>query len=241
MKRLNLSAGAIYAAGVGAAVLLFSATFGRTSSPGDQNDQLPASQAIEEPTEEPGAEPAFIERKMEAPTPETAIRTWPKAARVTARAMIGKYGEPSRWSKEGLVWVDNGSWKKTVVHRSPSSHFFGKRGNDYLEQAIAYRVPLEKVDSLARFDRRLEVNASLGLLSARSGSEQLNFLALNLADEIIKDKRGVEDAHLFYLKTARLSKAGKSSPYLNGFLFPSRSGARINERDATDYDRNMMP
>src|SRR5665213_1085462 len=122
-------------------------------------------------------------------TPQTVILKWPEGARVTARAMISKYGEPNRFSEGALVWIDNGPWQKSVVYRSAWPHFLGRKDKDYLEQTIAYRVPAEKIDDLKRFDRRLEVNESRGQLSARSESEALNFLALNLADEIVTDKR----------------------------------------------------
>ncbi len=112
-----------------------------------------------------------------------------------------------------------------------------------MEQTIGYRVPVEKVDDLKRFDRRIGVNESKGQLSSRGESEALNFLALNLADEIVTEKRSVEKARDFYLKTERLSKAGKSSAYMDGFRFnsPVDDGKRPGEPDQTDYDRLMMP
>jgi hypothetical protein len=69
----------------------------------------------------------------------------------------------------------------------------------------------------------------------------MNFLALNLVDEIATGARSVEDARDFYSKTARLSKAGKSSAYMEGLLFPNRrENGRLPEREPSD-DRGMMP
>ena len=202
-----------------------------------------ASAQIVQPTEDPGAEPASIGKTpAQNPTPETVIRNWAMAQQVTARAMIAKYGQPSRWNEAALTWTHNGPWEKTVVYRRWWPRFLGKRDKDCLEQAIAYRIPAEKVDELKRFDRRLSVDASHNLLSSRSESEPQNFLALNLADEIITEKRGVEEARDFYTKTEKLSRSGKSSAYMDGLLFPNRSGdLRIDDHLGIDYDRNMMP
>ena len=226
MKLRIRSAGAAYAALLGLFVLLVSATFGRWGSAHAQSDPLPAG-------------PPPTEGTLASQTPESVIQKWPEGARLTAGAMIGKYGEPTRWSEGALVWIANGPWEKSVVYRSAWPHFVGKRDKDYLEQTIAYRVPNGKIEDLKRFDRRLEVNAGRGQLSSRSESESMNFLALNLADEISTGKRSVEDARDFYLRVERLSKAGKSSAYTEGLLFPSPadSDRRINERIRTDYER----
>lgn len=161
-----------------------------------------------------------------SPAPESVIRKWPRDARVTARAIIAEYGEPQRFTGADLVWIDNGPWRKTVVYRRARPRFLWNTDKDYLEQTIAYRVPVDKVDDLKRFDPRLEVDESRGLLSSRSDSEALNFLALNLADEVASDKRTVRDAREFYEKTERLAEAGKSSPYLRGLMFPTGPAPR---------------
>lgn len=166
--------------------------------------------------------PPPTEGTQASQTPETVIQKWPEGARATAREMISKYGEPNRFSEGALVWIDNGPWRKTVVYRNAWPHFLGRRDKDYLEQTIAYRVPAEKIEDLKRFDRRLEINESRGQLSSRSESEAMNFLALNLADEIVTDKRDVDDARDFMAKTESLAASGKTSPYTKGFLFPNR-------------------
>lgn len=224
MRCVNRMKPAAYAAGLGVSVLLMTALTGRTSAARAQGEPSAGSPPAVQPAEDPGFEPATTESsaaKGETRSPEAVIQKWSESARATARAMIAKYGEPSRYTDGALVWFNNGPWAKTVAYRSAWPHFLGKRDKDYLEQTIAYRVPVEKVDDLKRFDRRLEVNESSGQLSSRSESEAMNFLALNLADEIVKEKRSVEDARDFYTKTESLSKAGKSSRYLDGFLFPA--------------------
>jgi hypothetical protein len=174
---------------------------------------------------QPGAQPDVSMERMEtessqsAQTPETVIKGWPEQARSIARAMIEKYGQPSRFSADAVVWYDNAPWQKTVVYRVAWPHSVTMRDKDYLEQTIGYQVPNDKVNALKRFDKRLDVNQTSGELSSRSESESMNILALNLADEIVNDRRSVEDARDFYRETARLSRSGKSSRYLEGFLF----------------------
>ena len=166
--------------------------------------------------------PPPTEGTAAAETAESVILKWPEGAQVTGREMIAKYGEPDRFSDGALVWIDNGPWRRTVVYRNAWPHFLGRRDKDYLEQTIAYRVPAGKIQDLKRFDRRLEIDQARGQLSSRSESEAMNFLALNLADEIVTDKRGVDDARDFLAKTESLSASGKSSRYAQGFLFPNR-------------------
>ena len=160
------------------------------------------------------AEPVKAGTAAAAKTPEAVIRSWPPVAQSAARAMIEKYGLPHQYGDDELVWNDIVYWRKTVVHRR------GWPGrNDFLEQTILYQVPEDNVAELKDFDRRLKVDLAKGELSARSESEPLNFLALNLADEILRGNRSAEDARTIYRKTAGLAKAGKSSRYTDGLHF----------------------
>jgi hypothetical protein len=118
-------------------------------------------------------------------------------------------------------------WKRTVVYRNAWPHFIAIRDKDYLEQTIGYQVPGDKIEALESFDKRIRVDKGDGELSARSESEASNYLAINLAEEIITEKRTVEDARDFYRKTEELSKSGKSSPYLEGFIFSIDDDKRI--------------
>ena len=237
MRQLNRSA--MRAAGAVLSALLLVAAFGRAKDARAQNDRLGGSQPTVEPTKDSFAGPPPTEGTASSKTPEDVIRDWPEDARATARAMIVKYGRPTRYGEGALVWIDNGQWEKTVVYRRAWPREAGKKDKDYLEQTIAYRVPTGKIEELRRFDRRLEINASRSQLSSRSESEPMNFLALNLAHEIVTDRRSVQDARDFYLKTERLAQAGKSSRYTEGLLFPHRRG-EVSPA-SPDYDRDVEP
>jgi hypothetical protein len=42
---------------------------------------------------------------------------------------------------------------------------------------------------------------------------------LNIADDIVMERQDSTTGRDFYRKTVKLSKSGKTSPYMNGFLF----------------------
>jgi hypothetical protein len=170
--------------------------------------------------EVPGPDAPQVKNETSAAvqTPETVIQNWPERSRSTALALIAKYGEPDRFTGDDLVWSKNGPWQKTVVYRTAPQGFL--HGQDVLEQSISYDVPDEKIPALKSFDSRINFDKATGELSSRAESESLNYLALNLADEIVTDKRTPDDARDFYRKTVKLSEAGKASPYTDGFVFP---------------------
>ena len=190
--------------------------------------------ALRAPAEEsPVSAPVQNETSASARTAESAIRNWPERPRRTARALIEKYGAPGRIDLNDLVWYKNGPWQKTVVYRQAPRDLM--RGKDVLEQSISYAVPDAKVAELKKFDDGLKFDKSSGELSSRSESESLNYLALNLADEIVNDKRNAEDARDFYRKTARLAASGKSSAYFEGFIFP------LNADRASPHNLDLAP
>lgn len=159
-------------------------------------------------------------------TPESVIQGWPEVPRDIARVMISKYGEPERFTADDLVWRDNGAWRQSVVYRSTRPDFIETRDTDYLQQTISYQVPEDKIADLRLFDKSIQVDRSKAEISSWSQSEPMNYLALNLAEEIITGKRTVDDARDFYSKMQELSQSGKSSPYLNGFVFTKEDDSR---------------
>jgi hypothetical protein len=152
-------------------------------------------------------------------TPETAIARWPAVSQSEARVLISKYGEPNTFDDDRLVWYDNGEWRRTVVYRKAPQGFMGLHSRDVLEQSVAYPVPDAKLADLKRFDDRLKYDSAAGELSSLSENESLNYLALNLADEIVADKRTPQEARDFLRKTIKLAQSGKSSAYTQGLLF----------------------
>jgi|GEM_PF-1389596 len=155
-------------------------------------------------------------------TPQTSIQYWPSVARATARALIAKYGPPDAYGPNALVWHRNGPWNRTVIYGRATTYPRFDKEQEILKQVIVYRVPVEKEDALHRFDRRLQINPTTGELSFQSARESTNFLALNLADEIVRGERTVAQARRFFRYTEQLALSGKSSKYTDGFLFRVR-------------------
>jgi hypothetical protein len=172
--------------------------------------------------EQPGPlePPVMNETTAAVQTPETTIRNWPARPRLEARALIAKFGPPSRFDDDSLVWVDNAPWTETVVYRRTPEDVAGLNRQDTLKQSIFYDVPDTKIAALKRFDGRLAFDRGTRVLSTYSENEKLNFLALNLAAEIVNNTRSSDEAREFYRKTVELSASGKTSAYMSGFLFP---------------------
>lgn len=154
------------------------------------------------------------------------VNTWPETASRAAGEAMDKYGMPDGVTETMLVWHDTGPWKRTVVYREEVDHRFPMPHKDVWEQFVNYDVPPEKFDELAAYDGSVMVDRTRGEMSARCDKEVANFLAINLADDIINNRRTVEDARAFYAQTIKTMKEGGSSPYLRGLRFspPARAG-----------------
>lgn len=132
--------------------------------------------------------------------------------------MVDEYGAPDRIENKRAVWVNKGPWKRIAVW-DEMDNSESMSGTDNIEQTIAYLIPQDKRNAVNDFHERVAVSADGAELSARSSSEEHNFLALNLADEIVRGVRTPEEARSFYVLTLRLADAGKTSVYMQGLRF----------------------
>jgi hypothetical protein len=176
----------------------------------------------------PGQDPMGMSASA-VKTPETVIANWPGRSRSVARVMIAKYGAPNKFDDMSLSWDKNGPWLATVVH-----HRVPIGAGGVLEQTIAYSVPDGKIEDLKRFDRHIKIDKAKGEVSCSADDESRNFLALNLSDEIVAGKRSVEEALAFSRKTSKLAESGKTSPYMDGFLFPLKSDQSLMQAPAQE-------
>jgi hypothetical protein len=148
-----------------------------------------------------------------------AVARWPAPSRLAVAMITAKYGHPNAISPEEVVWLDNGPWKRTRVLRLRKPGEPRQDAGGVLQQSVRYDLTQASVVPLTRFDPRLKWDPAQRELSARSGSEETNFLALNLADEIARGVRTPQQASDFYKDTVRLSESGKSSPYMESLRF----------------------
>ena len=150
---------------------------------------------------------------------------WKQKPREVAKTMIGKYGLPHEATAQRLIWHNNGPWKVTALANEEIPHDFPMPHHDMLFQAIDYRVAdSSKVDALFRYDGSVIVERTKGELAARCDKEEANFLAINLAHDVVTGKRTVDDARKFYSDSIAMMMKGKPGDYLQGFRFKLPTG-----------------
>jgi hypothetical protein len=164
-----------------------------------------------------------------------SIGGWPAKSQEAARFMIDKYGQPNEQTATALVWYAKGPWKRTILYRDEVPHNFPKPHTDLLEQFIDYRVPVDKYDDLAAYDGSVIVERTKGEISARCDKEEMNFLALNLADEIVRGARTVQQARAEYAKQAMAFMNKQPAPHTTGLHFTVPRGG------TADVDGPVMP
>jgi hypothetical protein len=151
-------------------------------------------------------------------------RNWPAKSREAATTMTQKYGPPAEQTATMLVWHNTGPWKRTIVYREEIPHSFPKPHTDLLEQFIDYRVPAEVFDELAAYDGSVIVERTKGEVSARCDKEEMNFLALNLTNDIVTGRRTVQQAREEYARQAMAFMNKQPAPYTEGLKFTVPSG-----------------
>lgn len=171
---------------------------------------------------------------QEAVGPEQAeqtIQDWPEVSTKAANAMIDKYGAPAEATPSMLIWYDNGPWKRTIVYKEEIDHDFPKPHKDVLEQFVDYEVPPDYFDDLAHYDGSVIVERTKGEISARCDIEGANFLALNLANDIVTEAKTVEEARQAYGEAMTQMMAGSPPENMQGLMF------EVATADAGDADQ----
>ena len=158
-------------------------------------------------------------------TVDAVIADWPKEPRESARRLIEDYGPPQEYTESQLIWHrTHDGWKRTVLTAQETPHKFPAHHTDYLEQFIDYRVPIEMFSALAAYDGSVVADRTRGELSARCGGTSMNFVAVNLAHDIVTGTRTVIEAREEYVRLYRAFRAGQKPPYTQGFHFVPSDG-----------------
>lgn len=145
--------------------------------------------------------------------------SWPQGSKSAIKSLTEKYGLPTTVSEDMVVWNNAGPFKRSVVYREEIMHQFPYQHSDVLVQTINYRVPLEKVDELAKFDGSILIDRTRGEISSRDEKEEMNILALNLSDKIVKGEMSPEEARREYSKNAEAFAAGTTNNLLTTLSF----------------------
>ena len=164
------------------------------------------------------------------------VATWPEVSREVAATVMEKYGPPQEATASLLIWHNNGPWKRTILNRDAVPHDFPMPHPDLLEQFVDYQVPPDSFDELAQYDGSVIVERTKGEISARCDKEEANFLALNLANDIVMGQRSVEEARQFYAETMMAFMGGQSAPYLEGFVFEVPEGGTADPDEPAMMD-----
>jgi hypothetical protein len=138
---------------------------------------------------------------------------WPKISIAVASDLITKYGLPQENNAHELTWYDNGPWKRTVLHKEETQHNFPYPHKDVLEQTVNYRVPVGKMSDLVKYDGSLLIDRTRGELTAHCNNEESNTLTLNIADDIVKGDRSVEQALAYHAQVIRGVQIGEPETY----------------------------
>lgn len=156
---------------------------------------------------------------------------WPKASQDAIAYMTDKYGTPAAMTEDMVIWGHTGPWKRTIVYRMEHPHEFPGHHTDVMQQWIDYKASPSQYDELAMYDGSVVLERTSGEMSARCDKEGANFLALNLANEIVHGKRTIEDARTKYGEQIMLMKAMKAAPYTEKLMFnPMMSGTADPDR-----------
>ncbi len=162
------------------------------------------------------------------------IERWPENSKLAANNMLTKYGLPSEATDLHLLWLNKGPFKKIKVNQNEISHNFPIPHTDVIEQMVNYKVPASKVEDIWRFNGSILLDRTRGEMSARCEKEEMNILALNLADEIIMGKMSVPEARLEFARSAQAFVMGNTNQYTNKLNF-------IPVSEAADADEALDP
>jgi hypothetical protein len=163
------------------------------------------------------------------------IQGWAEEPRESARRLIDYYGPPDETSPSRLIWYRTfDGWKRTELVNTEIPHAFPALHNDYLEQSIDYRVPLDKIGALAAYDGSVVVERTRGEMSARCGGTSMNFVAINLANDIINGTKSVDEARDEYSRLYEAFQQGEKPPYTQAFQFP------LPKDDTRDQDVSTL-
>lgn len=165
---------------------------------------------------------------------------WNEAAREAAKRMFEKYGAPQEVTASRLVWHDNRPWKSTTVVNQDVPHNFPVSHNDVLIQTLAIDVPVDKFTELAQFDGSVSASRTRGELTAACDREENNFIALNLASDVINGKLSVQQARQRLNELAQAVKSGQQPSYATDIRFNLPVSSRTGDADRADNRRDWQ-
>ena len=167
------------------------------------------------------------------------VSNWPEASRMAVKEINDKYGKPDGITKDELIWMKKGVWEKICISKKETKHSFPIEHTDMMQTTINYKVPMEIMDELGKFDGSVTFDRTQGTMSARCDKEGNNFLALNLANDIIIGKKSVEEARKAYGDIVKEKMNGGNPIYMQKLTFSTQENTAdpdINTTGLTKED-----
>ena len=161
------------------------------------------------------------------------VSGWPEASRMAVKEITDKYGKPDGVTKDELIWMKKGVWKKICINKKESKHSFPIEHTDMMQTTISYKVPMDMMDELGNFDGSVTFDRTQGTMSARCDMEGNNFLALNLANDIITGKKSVEEARKAYGDIVKEKMNGGNPIYLQKLTFSTQENTADSDMNTT--------
>lgn len=169
-------------------------------------------------------------------------KNWPKEVQLQIKETVGKYGEPHEVTNSMLIWYNNGPWNRTIIYKKIVQHNWPLPHVDVLEQAISYKVPLDKFDDLAKYDGSVWAERTKGELIARCHFESMNFVALNLAHDVIRGNKTPQKARKAYEELFKQVVINKQKPSIStGLRFAKQSERVARDSDKITLDKQGDP
>jgi hypothetical protein len=164
---------------------------------------------------------------------EEVLGDWNDEQQSVVRGLMEKYGQPDEFTENLLIWRERDQWHEILASKNGDRHEFPFPHTDFVESSTRYRLPAGKACDLAEFDGSVSFRRTEGLISARCHDEEANFLALNLADDIVHGRRSVDEARQAYVDAMIDYRSGQQVPYMQRLHFPK-------EMDTTDPDTELI-
>ena len=161
------------------------------------------------------------------------VSSWPEASRMAVKEITDKYGKPDGVTKDELIWMKKGVWKKICINKKESKHSFPIEHTDMMQTTISYKVPMDMMDELGKFDGSVTFDRTQGTMSARCDKEGNNFLALNLANDIMTSKKTVEEARKAYGDIVKEKMNGANPVYMQKLTFSTQENTADPDLNTT--------
>jgi hypothetical protein len=149
------------------------------------------------------------------------VNRWAQPSAVVARRLLAEYGTPDDVTPDRISWDRRGPWKRTTVwNREPV--YRAPADLAVMQQTVDYRLDMETARRLLSFSDLLEIDLAHHELSSRAGLEEVNFLTINLADQVARGVTTPVAAQAAFSRQLELAAAGKASPEMTGLLFTTK-------------------